>query len=131
MTVGTARMRSTSGEINVVGLVKAEKLVEIETISGGVSTRNDNGHPSEKVRNGEKDGERETDRQTERQRLSAHGSTTAIHQRYPSKISVEDVGPPSPGLCGDNERRWVAVGGGGYLLGVHRVQSSPVDPFVN
>ena len=63
MTVGTARMRSTTGEINVVGLVKAEKLVEIETISGGVSTRNDNGHPSEKVRDGKRN--RERDRETE------------------------------------------------------------------
>ena len=59
-------MRSTTGEINVVGLVKAEKLVEIETISGGVSTRNDNGHPSEKARDGKR--ERETERETERQR---------------------------------------------------------------
>ena len=48
--VGTARMSSTSGEINVVGLVKAQKLVEIETASGPVSTRNNNGHTTEKVR---------------------------------------------------------------------------------
>ena len=88
VTVGTARMRSTSGEINVVGLVKAEKLVEIETISGGVSTRNDNGHPSEKVRNGEKDGERETDRQTDRE---TEAFSTRIDNGHPSKISIKDI----------------------------------------